>query len=97
MRPDANDEKIAHLQRALGELKGSMEGLKIRVEVESEGWRDRVERLENELEMVKETDDEISAAKQSFKNELKLKFSEFMSDTEKLIQKETEQVFLWLH
>lgn len=94
MHHDANDEKIAHLQRVLGELKGSMEGVKIRIEVESEGWRGRVDRLEKELEKVQETDNETSAAKQSFKNELKMKFTEFMSDTEKLLRREREQVFL---
>lgn len=93
MHHDANDEKIAHLQRVLGELKGSMEGVKIRIEVESEGWRGGVDRLEKELETLKETDDEISAAKHSFKNELKMKLSEFMSDTEKLLRQEKEQVF----
>ena len=89
---DANDEKIAQLQRVLGELKGSMEGVKIRIEVEGEGWRSRVDRLEKELESVKETDEEIIAAKHSFKNELKMKLSEFMADTKKLLLQEREQV-----
>lgn len=91
---DANDEKIAQLQRVLGELRGSMEGVKIRIEVEGEGWRGRVDRLEKELESVKETDDEILAAKHSFKDELKLKLSEFMADTAKLLRQEREQVKL---
>jgi len=90
----ANDDKIADLQKVLGELKGSMEGVKIRMEAESEGWRGRVDHLEKELEKLKETNDESSAAKQSFKNELKTRFSEFMSDTEKLLRQEKEQVFL---
>ncbi|KAG0553581.1 hypothetical protein KC19_12G022600 [Ceratodon purpureus] len=89
---DANDEKIAQLQRVLGELKGSMEGVKIRIEVEGEGWRGRVDRLEKELESVKETDDEIIAVKHSFKDELKTKLSEYMADTEKLLRQEREQV-----
>jgi len=93
---DANDEKIAHLQRVLGELKGSMEGVKIRIEVEGEGWRGRVDRLEKDLESMKEADEDIIAAKHNFKNELKMKLSEFMADTEKLLLREREQVSLSL-
>lgn len=91
---DVNDDKIAHLQRVLGELRGSMEGVKIRIEVEGEGWRGRVDRLEKELESIKEVDEEMLAAKHDFKNELTIKLSEFMADTEKLLQREREQVIL---
>jgi hypothetical protein len=34
---DAYEEKMAHTQRLMGELKGSVEGFKIKIEVESEG------------------------------------------------------------
>nr|XP_024382265.1 restin homolog isoform X2 [Physcomitrium patens] len=58
---DANNAKIADLQRVLGELKGSMESVKIWIEVEGEGWRNRVDRLEKDLEKVKEIDQTKSA------------------------------------
>jgi hypothetical protein len=44
------------LQRVLGELKGSMEGVKIRIEVEGEGWRGRVDRLEKLSEFMAGTE-----------------------------------------
>nr|XP_024362283.1 uncharacterized protein LOC112275837 [Physcomitrium patens] len=89
---NANDEKIAHLQRAFGELKGSMEGEKIGIEVEGEGWRGGVDRLEMELESVKEIENELISEKDNFKNEIKTKLLEFKVDTEKLFQREREQV-----
>jgi len=89
---DANDEKIAHLQRVLGELRGSLEGVKIRIEVEGEGWRGRVDRLEKELDSMKEADEDIIAAKHNFKNEFKVKWSKFMVDTQKLLLQEREEV-----
>lgn len=71
-----------------------MEGVKIRIEVEGEGWRGRVDRLEKELESMREADEEVIAAKHTFKKELQMKLSKFMADTEKLLLREREQVSL---
>ncbi|XP_073391729.1 uncharacterized protein [Physcomitrium patens] len=90
---DANNAKIADLQRVLGELKGSMESVKIWIEVEGEGWRNRVDRLEKDLEKVKEID-QTKSANYSVSNEFKTKLIEFTSDTEKLLRQEREQVSL---
>lgn len=90
---EANDEKIANIQRALGELKGSVEGVKIRIEVEGEGWRGRVEGLEKEIENLKEeADDEIIATKHSIRNEFKIKIGDFMADVDKMRREEREKV-----
>lgn len=86
---------MANIQRVLGELKGSVEGVKIRIEVEGEGWRGRVQGLEKEIENLKEeSDDEIIAAKHSIRNELKIKLGDLAADVEKTRREEREQVFV---
>lgn len=83
------------MQRVLGELKGSMENVKIWIEVEGDGWRNRVDRLEKDLEKVKETD-QTKTANHNARNEFKTKLIEFTSDTEKLLRHEREQVLILL-
>lgn len=94
---EANDEKVANIQRVLGELKGSVEGVKIRIEVEGEGWRGRVEGLEKEIENLKEeADDEIIATKHSIRNEFKIKIGDFMADVDKMRREEREKVLVFM-
>lgn len=93
MQLEAYEEKMAKIQRLVGEVKGSVEGFKIRIEVESEGWRGRMEGLEKELEALKdEMDDELSETKHSIRNEVKLKITDMMTDTEKMRRQDKEQV-----
>jgi DNA repair exonuclease SbcCD ATPase subunit len=90
---EAYEEKMANIQRLVGEIKGSVEGFKIRIEVESKGWRGHMEGIEKELEALKEeTDDEILEAKNSIRNELKLKIAEVIADAEKMRKEEKKQV-----
>ena len=85
-----------NLQRLVGELKGSVEGMKIRMEVDGQGWRGRVEGLEKELEILKEeADDEIIAAKHSLRNEMKVKLGDLMAEMEKLRRHERDEVQLF--
>lgn len=81
------------VQRLLGELKGSVEGMKIRLELDGQGWRGRVEGLEKELESLKEeADDEIIAAKHSLRSEMKVKLGDLMAEMEKLRRHERDEV-----
>ncbi|CAM6042630.1 unnamed protein product [Sphagnum compactum] len=90
---EAYEEKMAKIQRLVGEVKGSVEGFKIRIEVESEGWRGRMEGLEKELEALKdEMDDELLETKHSIRNEVKLKITDMMTDAEKMRRQDKEQV-----
>jgi hypothetical protein len=79
---DAYEEKMAHTQRLMGELKGSVEGFKIRIEVESEGWRGRMEVLKNELQTLRrEQECGMAEAKRNIQKEIKAKLGEFMAAT----------------
>jgi hypothetical protein len=79
---DAYEEKMAHTQRLMGELKGSVEGIKIRIEVESEGWRGRMEVLKNELQTLRrEQECGIAEAKRSIQKEVKGKLGELTAAT----------------
>lgn len=60
-----------------------MEGEKIGIEVEGEGWWGGVDCLEMELESVKEIENELILEKDNFKNEIKIKLLEFKVDIEK--------------
>ncbi|CAK9277147.1 unnamed protein product [Sphagnum jensenii] len=89
---DDYDEKIAHTQRLMGELKGSMEGFKIRIEVESEGWRTHMEVLKNELESLRrEQEYAIEDAKHSIRSEFKGRLGGLMDAAERPSE-EKEQV-----
>ncbi|KAG6550545.1 hypothetical protein Mapa_007914 [Marchantia paleacea] len=82
---EAFDGTMAGLQRLVGELKGSVEGFKIRIEVEGEGWRSRVEGLEKEIETLKdETDDELMELKKCIRNEIKVRMSELTAEVERM-------------
>ncbi len=96
---DAYEEKMAHTQRLMGELKGSVEGFKIRIEVESEGWRGRMEVLKNELQALRrEQECGIAEAKCSIQKEVKGKLGELMAATaaaaaaQERMSREKEQV-----
>nr|PNR35846.1 hypothetical protein PHYPA_021696 [Physcomitrium patens] len=82
---DANNAKIPDLQRVLGELKGSMESVKIWIEVQGKRWQNRVDRVEKDLEKVKETD-QTESVNYSVWNEFQTKLVGFTSDTEKLLR-----------
>ncbi|CAM6034206.1 unnamed protein product [Sphagnum compactum] len=89
---DAYDEKIAHTQRLMGELKGSVEGFKIRIEVESEGWRTHMEVLKNELESLRrEQEYAIADAKHSIRSEFEGRLGGLMDAAERASE-EKEQV-----
>ncbi len=89
---DAYDEKMAHTQRLMGELKGSVEGFKIRIEVESEGWRTHMEVLKNELESLRrEQEYAIADAKNSIRSEFKGRLGGLMDAAERASE-EKEQV-----
>ncbi|KAH8954489.1 hypothetical protein BDL97_08G081000 [Sphagnum fallax] len=88
---------MAHTQRLMGELKGSVEGFKIRIEVESEGWRGRMEVLKNELQTLRrEQECGMAEAKRSIEKEVKAKLGELMAATAAAAQErmsgENEQV-----
>jgi len=90
---EAKDDKLNSIQRVLGELKGSVKGMKIRLEVDGQGWRGRVEGLEKELESLKEeADDEIIAAKHSLRNEMKVKLGDLMAEMERIRRQERDEV-----
>ncbi|KAG0629748.1 hypothetical protein M758_1G127100 [Ceratodon purpureus] len=90
---EAKDDKLNNIQRVLGELKGSVKGMKIRLEVDGQGWRGRVEGLERELENLKEeADDEIIAAKHSLRNEMKVKLGDLMAEMERIRRQERDEV-----
>jgi len=81
----------------MGELKGSVEGFKIRIEVESEGWRGRMEVLKNELQALRrEQECGIAEAKCSIQKEVKGKLGELMAATaaaaQERMNREKEQV-----
>jgi hypothetical protein len=81
----------------MGELKGSVEGIKIRIEVESKGWRGRMEVLKNELQTLRrEQECGIAEAKHSIQKEVKGKLGELMTATAAAAQErmsgEKEQV-----
>jgi hypothetical protein len=79
---DAYEEKMAHSQRLMGELKGSVEGFKIRIEVESEGWRGRMDVLKNELQTLRrEHECGMAEAKHNIQKEVKAKLGELMAAT----------------
>jgi len=66
----------------MGELKGSVEGFKIRIEVESEGWRGRMEVLKNELQTLRrEHECGMAKAKRNIQKEVKAKLGELMAAT----------------
>ena len=91
---EAKEEKLNNIQRVLGELKGSVKEMKIRLEVDGQGWRGRVEGLERELENLKEeADDEIIAAKHSLRNEMKVKLGDLMAEMESIRRQERDQVY----
>jgi hypothetical protein len=94
---DAYEEKMAHTQRLMGELKGSVEGFKIRIEVESEGWRGRMDVLKNELQTLRrEQECGMAEAKHNIQKEVKAKLGELMAATATAAQErmsgEKEQV-----
>lgn len=90
---EAKDDKLNAMQRLLGELKGSVQGMIIRLEVDGQGWRDRVEGLEKELENLKEeADDEIIAAKHGLRNEMKVKLGDLMAEMERIRHQERDEV-----
>ncbi len=94
---DAYEKKMAHTQRLMGELKGSVEGFKIRIEVESEGWRGRMDVLKNELQTLRrEQECGMAEAKHSIQKEVKAKLGELMAATAAAAQErmsgEKEQV-----
>ncbi len=81
----------------MGELKGSVEGFKIRIEVESEDWRGRMEVLKNELQTWRrEQECGMAEAKRSIQKEVKAKLGELMATTAAIAQErmsgEKEQV-----
>jgi len=79
---DAYEEKMAHTQRLMGELKGLVEGFKIKIKVESEGWRGRMEVLKNELQILrKEQECGMAEVKRSIQKEVKAKLGELMAAT----------------
>ncbi|CAM6025460.1 unnamed protein product [Sphagnum balticum] len=89
---DAYDEKMAQTQRLMGELKGSVEGFKIRIEVESEGWRTHMEVLKNELESLRrEQEYAIADAKHSICSEFKGRLGSLMDAAERASEQK-EQV-----
>jgi hypothetical protein len=64
----------------MGELKGSVEGFKIRIEVESEGWRGRMEVLKNELQTSRrEQECGMAEAKRNIQKEVKAKLGKLMA------------------
>jgi hypothetical protein len=57
-----------------------VEGFKIRIEVESEGWRGRMEVLKNELQTLRrEHECGMAEAKRSIQKEVKAKLGELMA------------------
>ncbi|KAL3691453.1 hypothetical protein R1sor_005104 [Riccia sorocarpa] len=79
------DGSMAGLQKLVGELKGSVEGVKIRIEVESEGWRSRIEGLEKEIETLKEgKETELTEIKKYIRNEVKARMGEFSAEMERM-------------
>lgn len=94
---EARDDKLNNVQRVLGELKGSVKGMKIRLDVDGQGWRGRVDGLERELESLKEeADDEIIAAKHSLRNEMKVKLGDLMAEMERVRRQERDEVY-WIN
>jgi len=81
----------------MGELKGSVEGFKIRIEVENEGWRGRMDVLKNELQTLRrEQECGMAEAKHNIQKEVKAKLGELMAATATAAQErmsgEKEQV-----
>lgn len=90
---EGKDDKMNNVQRLLGELKGSVEGMEIRLEIDGQGWRGRLDGLEKVLEnMREEADDEIIAAKHSLRNEMKVKLGDLMAEMEKIRRQERNEV-----
>ncbi|KAL2622590.1 hypothetical protein R1flu_002795 [Riccia fluitans] len=86
------DGSMAELQRLVGELKGSVEGVKIRIEVESKGWRSRVEGLEKEIETLKdEKEDELAELKKCIRNEVKARVGELSNEMERMKKDEKDK------
>jgi hypothetical protein len=91
---EGKDDKLNSIQRVLGELKGSVKGMKIRLEVDGQGWRGRLEGLEREMENLKEeADDEIIAAKHSLRNEMRVKLGDLMAEMDRIRRQERDEVY----
>lgn len=75
------EKKLSSLNRLVGELKGCVEGFRIRIDVEGEGWRGRVVGLEKELECLKdETEEELVDIKSRLFRDLRAKMDELMAE-----------------
>lgn len=87
------DETMNNVQRALGELKGSVQCMKVWLDADGQGWREHLDRLEKELENLKDkSDDEIIAAKHSLRNEMKVKLGDLMAEMERIRRQERDEV-----
>lgn len=95
MSSEVMDETMNNVQRALGELKGSVQCMKVWLDADGQGWREHLDRLEKELENLKDkSDDEIIAAKHSLRNEMKVKLGDLMAEMERIRRQERDEVQL---